>query len=85
MTTANLFQWVTLNQDVPNTPIQKGDRGVVVDHLPANAHQSEPGYLVELFKDGETLDVIAVPISWTTPLPQFWGKSKEKGQQTQLS
>jgi hypothetical protein len=76
MTTAKLFQWVLLNQDVPNSPVQKGDKGVVLDHLPATKSQPEEGYTLEIFKDGETLDVISVAISWVTPLPEIWGKAE---------
>ena len=76
MTTATLFQWVKLKQDVPNTPVKKGDRGVVLHHLHPTRKQPESGYTLEVFKDGETLDVIAVPISWVTPLPEIWGDSQ---------
>jgi len=30
MTTATLFQWVELKQDVPNTPIKVSHKGVVL-------------------------------------------------------
>ncbi|MFE1748695.1 DUF4926 domain-containing protein [Coleofasciculus sp. H7-2] len=76
MTTARLFQWVLLNQDIPDSPVQKGDKGVVLDHLPPTKNQPEAGYTLEVFKDGETLDVISVPISWVTPLPEIWGKAE---------
>ncbi|WP_242028658.1 type I restriction endonuclease subunit R [Anabaena sp. FACHB-1250] len=33
MTTATLFQWVELKQDVPNSPVKAGNKGVVLDHL----------------------------------------------------
>ncbi|HEY9706466.1 MAG TPA: DUF4926 domain-containing protein [Allocoleopsis sp.] len=57
MTTANLFQWVEINQDIPNSMVKKGMKGVVVDHLPPNSTQKEAGYIVEVFENGETLDV----------------------------
>lgn len=76
MTTATLFQWVELKQNVPNSPVKTGDRAVVLDHLPPTKNQKEPGYTLEVFKDGETLDVISVPISWVTPLPEIWGNSE---------
>lgn len=76
MTTATLFQWVELNQDVPDSPVKKGDKGVVLDHLQPTKSQSEPGYTLEVFKEGETLDVISVPIFWVTPLPEIWGNSE---------
>ena len=76
MTTATLFQWVELNCDVPHSSVKIGDRGVVLDHLLPTKNQKEPGYTLEVFKDGETLDVISVPISWVTPLPEIWGNSE---------
>lgn len=73
MLTATLFQWVELKQDVPDSPVKKGNCGVVLDHLHPTNNQKEPGYTLEVFQDGETLDVISVPISWVTPLPKMWG------------
>jgi hypothetical protein len=75
---AVLFQWVVLNQDIPNSIVKQGDRGVIVDELPATKTQSEPGYILEIFQDGKTLEVVSVPISWVTPLPEFWDKSESK-------
>lgn len=72
-----LFQWVELNQDVPNTLVKKGDKGVILDHLNPTKTQPEAGYTIEVFKNGETLDVISVPISWVAALPEIWGKSKQ--------
>jgi hypothetical protein len=73
ITTATLFQWVEINQDVPNSLVKKGDKGVVLDYLQPTKSQPEAGYNLEVFKDGETIDVISVPISWVTPLPEIWG------------
>jgi len=70
MTTLALFQWVELNQDVPNTPVTKGDKGVILDQLNPTKNQPEAGYILEVFKNGETLDVISVPLSWVIPSPQ---------------
>jgi hypothetical protein len=67
MKTTKLFQWVELSQDVPNTKFYQGDLGIVVEYLEPNETQSEAGYLLEMFHNNETLDVIAVPISWTKP------------------
>jgi len=75
MTTDALFQWVVLKQDVPDSAVKAGDRAVIVDALPATAKQSEPGYTVEVFRQGETLDVVSVPVSWVTLLPEVWGQS----------
>jgi hypothetical protein len=67
MKTAELFQSVELSQDVPNTKFHQGDIGIIVEYLEPNETQSEAGYLLEMFQNGETLDVIAVPISWAKP------------------
>lgn len=74
MTTTPLFHWVILNRDVPDSLVKMGDRGVVVDCLPPNQKQPEPGYAIEVFRDGETLDVISVPISWATLSSKTWDK-----------
>jgi hypothetical protein len=68
MQTVQLFQQVKLCRDVPNTIFQKGDQGTIVEFLPPNEQQPEAGYLLEMFDNNETLDVIAVPVSWTTPI-----------------
>lgn len=31
--------------------------------------------MLEVFEQGETLDVIAVPTSWVTLLPEVWGQA----------
>ena len=74
MTTDVLFRWVVLKQDVPSSLVKAGDRAVIVDALPATANQSE-GYTLEVFRQGETLDVVSVPVSWVTLLPEVWGQS----------
>ena len=76
MENVKLFQWVALKYDVPNSFVKKGDRGVILDYLKPTKKQSEPGYNLEVFRDGETLDVVSVPISWVIPLPEVWGESK---------
>ena len=68
MQTVQLFQQVKLSRDVPNTIFKKGDQGTIVEFLPPNEQQPEAGYLLEMFANNETLDVIAVPVSWTTPI-----------------
>jgi hypothetical protein len=65
MKTTKLFQSVELSQDVPNTKFHQGDLGIVVEYLEPNENEPEAGYLLEMFHNNETLDVIAVPISWT--------------------
>ena len=74
MTTDVLFRWVVLKQDVPSSLVKAGDRAVIVDALPATANQSE-GYTLEVFRQGETLDVVSVPVAWVTLLPEVWGQS----------
>ncbi len=74
MTTDALFHWVILNRDVPDSAIKAGDRAVIVDRLPATAKQPEAGYILEVFQQGETLDVVSVPMSWVTLLPEVWGQ-----------
>jgi hypothetical protein len=68
MQTVQLYQPVKLCRDVPDTIFQKGDQGIIVEFLPPNEQQPEAGYLLEMFENNETLDVIAVPISWITPI-----------------
>lgn len=75
MQKADLFQWVELKQDVPDSLVKKGNKGVVLDFLSPNSKQKEAGYIIEVFKDGKTLDVVSVPTSWIIPLPEFWGTS----------
>lgn len=75
MATDDLFRWAVLKQDVPNSAVKAGDRAVIVDVLSATAKQPEQGYTVEVFRQGETLDVISVPVSWVTLLPEVWGQS----------
>ncbi|MCE2697612.1 MAG: hypothetical protein PX483_12965 [Nostocales cyanobacterium LE14-WE4] len=82
MTTATLFQWVELKQDVPNSPVTTGNKGVVLDHLNLTKTQPEPGYILEVFEDGETLDVVSVPISWVKLLPESWGNIEYDTKQT---
>jgi hypothetical protein len=76
MTTEALFHWALLKQDVPNTAVRAGDRAVIVDRLPPTSKQPEPGYMLEVFRGGETLDVVSVPASWVTLLPEIWGQSQ---------
>ncbi|MBU7586601.1 MAG: hypothetical protein KAF91_27695 [Nostoc sp. TH1S01] len=82
MTKVSLFQWVELKHDVPNTPVKAGYQGVVLDYLNPTQTQKEPGYILEVFQDGETLDVVSVPISWVKPLPQIWGSTESASKQT---
>ena len=47
----------------------------MVDRTPAAAKQPKPGYVLEVFEQGETLDVVSVPISWVTLLPDVGGQT----------
>jgi hypothetical protein len=73
MKQAQLFQWIEFKQDVSDSPVKQGDRGVVLDHLSPNSKQPVPGYTIEVFRNGETLDVVSVPVSWVRILPEMWG------------
>ncbi|MEH2250507.1 hypothetical protein [Nostoc sp.] len=54
----------------------------MLDHLRPTKTQQKPGYILEIFKDGETLDVVSVPISWVNPLPETWGSIEHDTRQT---
>jgi hypothetical protein len=71
-----LFHWVALNCDVPNSEVKAGDRAVIVDCLSPTVKQSEAGYALEVFREGETVDVVSVPVSWVTLLPEVWGQGE---------
>lgn len=74
MTTDALFHWVLLKQDVPDSLVKVGDRALIVDYLPSTPKQPEPGYILEVFRAGETVDVVSVPVSWVTLLSEVWGQ-----------
>lgn len=69
-----LFHWVVLLQDVPNSDVKHGDRAVIVDLLAPSSSQLEAGYTLEVFRNGETIEVVSVPISWVRLLPEVWGQ-----------
>ena len=68
MQTVQLYQQVKHCRDVPDTIFKKGDQGTIVEYLSPNEQQPEAGYLLEMFDNNETLDVIAVPVSWITSI-----------------
>jgi hypothetical protein len=70
----SLFHWCVLLQNVPESVVNKGDRAVIVDELPFTSFYQECGYAIEVFRDGETIDVVSVPKSWVTVLPEVWGE-----------
>ncbi len=76
MEQAKLFQWVELRQNVPHSSVIKGDRGVILEYLQPTQQRPEPGYTLEIFRDGETLDVISIPVSWVSVLPEIWGQAQ---------
>lgn len=71
-----LFHWVILLRDVPDTLVKMSDRGVIVDELPFSVVHQEAGYTIEVFRAGETFDVVSVPISWVRVLPEVWGQAE---------
>ena len=70
----SLFHWVVLLRDVPNCAVKVGDRGVIVDELPFSEVHQESGYTIEVFRQGETVEVVSVPAAWVEVLPEVWGQ-----------
>ncbi|GAP95957.1 DUF6883 domain-containing protein [Leptolyngbya sp. NIES-2104] len=69
-----LFHWVVMLRDVPESGVKVGDRGVIVDELPFSEEHQETGYTIEVFRQGETVAVVSVPVSWGNVLPEVWGQ-----------
>ena len=44
----------------------------------------ENGYTIEVFRDGETIDVVSVPQSWVTVLPESWGNGVVKERELRM-
>jgi hypothetical protein len=81
----SLFHWCVLLQSVPESLVNKGDRAVIVDDLPFTSFYQECGYAIEVFRDGETIDVVSVPESWVKVLPEVWGdEAKARNASTPL-
>jgi hypothetical protein len=76
MTADVLFHWVVVQRDVPESRVRAGDRAVIVDCLPPTVKHLEPGYALEVFRQGETIDIVSVPISWVLLLPEVWGRAE---------
>ncbi|NET55681.1 MAG: DUF4926 domain-containing protein [Symploca sp. SIO2E6] len=58
-----LYQRVTLIHDLPEYNLKKGDVVTLMDYV-AHPSGGENGYVVEVFNAvGESIDVIAVPMS----------------------
>ncbi|BAU15053.1 hypothetical protein LEP3755_56100 [Leptolyngbya sp. NIES-3755] len=69
-----LFHWVVLLRDVPTADVKAGDRAVIVDLLSPASTEQKAGYTIEVFRQGETVDVVSVPVSWVRVLPETWGQ-----------
>ncbi len=66
--TLELYQRVALLRDVPEHRLKKGDVATLVDYVP-HPGGGEDGYVLEVFNAiGESLAVIAVPMSAVVPL-----------------
>ena len=67
---AVLFSEVALARDIPEHGLSCGDLATVVEHLPATqASGGEEGYALEVFNAvGESIAVVAVPVSAVEPL-----------------
>jgi hypothetical protein len=68
--TIPLFSEVALTRDIPEEGLRRGDVATVVENLPGTeASGGEEGYMLEVFNAvGETIAVVAVPISAVQPL-----------------
>jgi hypothetical protein len=63
-----LYQRVALLRDVPEHRLKKGDVATLVDYVP-HPSGGEDGYVLEVFNAiGESIAVIAVPMSAVVPL-----------------
>ncbi|NER94889.1 MAG: DUF4926 domain-containing protein [Symploca sp. SIO1B1] len=63
-----LYQRVTLIHDLPEYSLKTGDVVTLVDYV-THPSGGENGYVVEVFNAiGESIDVIAVPMSAVQPL-----------------
>ena len=67
---AALFSEVALARHVPEHGLNRGDVATVVEHLPeTQASGGEAGYVLEVFNAvGESIAVVAVPVSAVEPL-----------------
>lgn len=71
-----LFHWIILLRDVPDSEVKTGDHAVIVDVLASSSDEQESGYTVEVFRHGETLAVVSIPVSWVRVLPEVWGQAE---------
>jgi hypothetical protein len=63
-----LYQRVVLSRNLPDHNLKKGDVVTLIDHVP-HPSGGEDGYILEVFNAvGESITVIAVPMSAVQPL-----------------
>ncbi|NEQ64546.1 MAG: DUF4926 domain-containing protein [Symploca sp. SIO2D2] len=63
-----LYQRVVLSCDFPDYNLEKGDVVVLIDYVP-HPSGGEDGYILEVFNAvGESINVVAVPMSAVQPL-----------------
>ena len=63
-----LYQRVSLAQNISEHNLKKGDVATLVDYVP-HPNDGENGYVLEVFNAiGESIKTIAVPISAVEPL-----------------
>ena len=63
-----LYQRVALGHDLPEHNLRKGDVVTLVDYV-THPSGGENGYVLEVFNAvGESIDIIAVPMSAVQPL-----------------
>ncbi len=66
--TLELYQRVALRRDLQEHHLKKGDVATLIDHVP-HPNGGEDGYILEVFNAlGESIAVVAVPISDVEPL-----------------
>ncbi|MBP8973508.1 MAG: DUF4926 domain-containing protein [Anaerolineae bacterium] len=64
----DLYQRVALRHDIPEYRLKSGDVAMLVDYVP-HPTGGEDGYVLEVFNAlGESIAVIAVPMSAVEPL-----------------
>ncbi|MCO6452004.1 MAG: DUF4926 domain-containing protein [Caldilineales bacterium] len=64
----DLYQDITLLEDIPESNLRRGDVAVLVDYV-SNAGGGEDGAVLEVFNAvGESINVIVVPVSVIAPL-----------------
>ncbi|HET9137141.1 MAG TPA: DUF4926 domain-containing protein [Candidatus Kapabacteria bacterium] len=65
-----LFQQVSLVEDVPKHNLKVGDIGTIVDHF-AKGENPEEGYALEFFNAlGDTIGVVILPESNISPFTE---------------